>query len=233
MRVENSTERMRDISSWQEGDISSLRSRAKKRYNKCKSALIEYFTTHATLDEIAVRHHLSAADLLSLVEKCLMQHEDGTPWGFRALFPGVKVIDHTPQASPGEAVDPDKERSNDAVSSSSGAEREGSTILNDEAVDDDEVIFIGCDACKRWGIGTVENDPVVDFVGEDREVMLERQVPQRALLTFVDHPTGRIGRAVEDEHPRAVIDRFTYPVDTESEAVLGFAQRHCASLSTE
>src|SRR5690349_896795 len=105
---------MRDISSWQEGDVSSLRSRAKKRYNKRKSAVIEYFTTHATLDEITQRHHLSATVLLSLVEKCLMQHEDGTPWGFRALLPGVKVIDYTPQVPPGEAVDSGKARSSDA-----------------------------------------------------------------------------------------------------------------------
>jgi Protein of unknown function (DUF4012) len=122
VRVENSlrpTDRMPDISSWQEGDTSLLSSRGKKRYNKRKSAIKEYFTTNATLHEIMLRHHLPAAVFLNLVEKCLMQHEDGTLWGFRALLPGVEVIDHTPQPAAEEAellnediVDSGKERSN-------------------------------------------------------------------------------------------------------------------------
>src|SRR2546423_1885636 len=138
---------MRDISSWQDGDISSLTSREKKHYNKRKSAIRKYFKTDGPLDEIAHRHHLSVAVLLKLAEECLMQHEDGTPWGFRALLPGVKVIDHTPQPAPEEAVlpnedvvGPGKERTNGAEGSagSSAEEQEGSTILVDEAVDADE-----------------------------------------------------------------------------------------------
>ena len=148
VRVENSPgpDRRRAISSWPEGEISSLSSREKKRYNKNKSAIKEYFTTNAVLDKIAHRHHLSATMLLNLAEKCLMQHADGRPWGFRALLPGVKVIDNPPSPAPQEvvlpnedAVDPAKERSNDAVRSaanSSTAEREGSTTLVDEADDD-------------------------------------------------------------------------------------------------
>src|SRR5437588_10741384 len=139
---------MRDISSWQEGDISTLTSREKKHYNKRKSAIRKYFKTDGTLDEIAHRHHLSVAVLLKLAEECLMQHEDGTPWGFRALLPGVEVIDHTSQAAPEEAilpgedgVDPAEETSNDAEGSASGSsatEREDTTVLIDEAVVDDE-----------------------------------------------------------------------------------------------
>ena len=140
-------DRMRDISSWQEADISLLTSREKKHYNKRKSAIRKYFKTDGPLDEIAHRHHLSAVVLLKLAEECLMQHEDGTPWGFRALLPGVKVIDHTPQPAPEEAVlpnedvvGPGKERINGAEGSagSSAEEQEGSTILVDEAVDGDE-----------------------------------------------------------------------------------------------
>src|SRR5437660_8954784 len=139
---------MRDVSSWQEGDISLLTSREKKRYNNRKFAIKKYFTTGAALDEIALQHHLSAEILLNLAKKCLMQHEDGTPWGFRALLPGVEVIDHTSQAAPEEAilpgedgVDPAEETSNDAEGSASGSsatEREDTTVLIDEAVVDDE-----------------------------------------------------------------------------------------------
>src|SRR5712692_1298942 len=88
---------MHYITSWQEKDIARLSSRAKKRYKKRKSAIQAYFTTDASIDDITLRYQLSSEILLQLAEKCLMLHEDGTPWGFRALFPGVTVIDHTPQ----------------------------------------------------------------------------------------------------------------------------------------
>lgn len=83
-----------DISSWQEANISRLGERAKKRFLKQKSALEAYFTTGASPDEIAQHHHISEETLIKLAEKCLMQHEDGSPWGFRALLPGVQVVDH-------------------------------------------------------------------------------------------------------------------------------------------
>lgn len=97
VRVENSpkiTERKRDITSWQEGDISRLNNRAKKRYQSRKSAIEDYFTTDMPSDEIAQKYHLATDILLQLVEKCLRHYEDGTLWGFRALLPGVDVVDH-------------------------------------------------------------------------------------------------------------------------------------------
>ncbi len=87
--------RLRDISSWQEGNISSLSARVKKKYNKRKSAIIEYFTTDATIDEISLRNHISSESLLQLVDRCLMLAPDGTLWGFRALPPGTHVEDYS------------------------------------------------------------------------------------------------------------------------------------------
>jgi len=104
--VENSpkfAERIRDISTWQEGDITSLSPRSKKKYKKCKSAIEEYFTTEAAIDEIALRNHISTARLLKLFEHCLMQAPDGKPWGFRALVPGFTVADHSSQPVTGKA----------------------------------------------------------------------------------------------------------------------------------
>jgi len=89
--------RQRDISSWVEPDISRLSSRGKKRYYKRKIAIEHYFTTDDSVEEITLQHHLSSEILMKLVEQCLMQHEDSTPWGFRALIPGAIVVDHTPQ----------------------------------------------------------------------------------------------------------------------------------------
>src|SRR5437588_4963574 len=97
---------MRDISFWQEGDISLLSSRENKRYNKRKSAIAEYFTTEAPIEEIALRNHLSSGILVQMAENCVMQHEDGQPWGYRALLPGVTVIDYALQPATDEAVSP-------------------------------------------------------------------------------------------------------------------------------
>ena len=102
VQVENSLKfagRMRDITSWQKADITSLNSRQKKRYYRGKFAIAEYFTTEAPVDEIAHRYRLSPEIVLEMAEKCLMQHEDGRVWGFRALLPGVAVKDHAPQAA--------------------------------------------------------------------------------------------------------------------------------------
>src|SRR5579884_1756546 len=102
MQVQDSpvTARARqDITLWKEADISRLGERAKRRFLKQKSALAAYFTTDASLNEIAQRHHLSEETLTRLAEKCLMQHEDGTPWGFRALLPGARVVDHAASSS--------------------------------------------------------------------------------------------------------------------------------------
>lgn len=90
-----------DISSWVEGDLSALGEREKKRYEKRKNAIIEYFTTADSVEEITLRNHLSQETLQKLADKCLKRHADGHLWGFRALLPGAAVIDH---AAPAEEV---------------------------------------------------------------------------------------------------------------------------------
>src|SRR5207302_2063351 len=99
-RVENSpkfADRRRDISAWGKGDIRSLSTRVKTKYYRRKSAIEDYFTSNISIDEITLRKHISSERLLQLAEQCLMQAEDGSPWGFRALMPGVNVIDYAAQ----------------------------------------------------------------------------------------------------------------------------------------
>jgi hypothetical protein len=93
------TTRKRDISSWIKADLRGLGSRGRKRYHKRKAAIVDYFTTDDSLNRIAFRHHMPPEVLMDLAEKCLMQHEDGTPWGFRALVPGITVIDYSPPST--------------------------------------------------------------------------------------------------------------------------------------
>src|SRR5437763_5678730 len=166
---------MREITSWQEGDITSLSSREKKRYHKRKSAIEEYFKTEASIDEIAGRHHLSPEIVLELAEKCLMQHEDGNAWGFRALLPGVAVIDHAPQPAldtldtldtsdvseeskppEKEVLDPGVETSNTYSESCPPAQREQSAMLMEDTADDE-------DTAKRRAVKPPPLTPVLDM----------------------------------------------------------------------
>lgn len=175
-------DRICDISSWQVGDISSMSSRQKKRYNRRKSAVKEYFTTDANLDEIAFRHHLSAAVLLKLVEKCLMQHEDGILWGFRALLPGIKVIDHAPRPAPEEAVlpneegvEPDKEGSDATIEELPVADEAGMPVEDEQPTKSIEEVSLKVEAHEEVGI---EDE---DILTRDVEV---EQVRPRARLTM-------------------------------------------------
>ena len=98
-----------DISTWTEPDISKLSARGNRRYHKRKSAVTDYFTTDLTIDEIMLKHHLSSEILMGLIEHCLMQHEDGLLWGYRALIPGVVVVDHSPKPESEESSLPQKQ----------------------------------------------------------------------------------------------------------------------------
>src|SRR5215468_7766801 len=89
---------MYDTSSWEEVDTSALNAREKKRFNKFYAAIRNYFTSENSLEELARKHHISAETLEKLARQCLLQHEDGRPWGFRALLPGVVVVDPAPEA---------------------------------------------------------------------------------------------------------------------------------------
>ncbi len=209
VRVKNSlkfTGRMRDIASWQEGDITSLSSREKKRYHKRKSAIEEYFKTEASIDEIARRHHLSPEIVLELAEKCLMQHEDGSAWGFRALLPGVAVIDHAPQpaldtldtsdvseeSKPPEkdVLDPGVDTSNTCSESCPPAQRQQSAMLIEETADDE-------DTAKRRAVKPPPLTPVLDM-----------DVPETPRPSFMkdeeeeeeeeEHPTAPLGTEVSD-----------------------------------
>src|SRR5579863_10205921 len=88
-----------DISSWGEVNLSTLRSREKKRFNKRKAAVIAYLTTATPLEQIMETYNFSPERIHAMSQKCLLIHEDGSPWGYRALLPGAHVIDHPPLPS--------------------------------------------------------------------------------------------------------------------------------------
>lgn len=94
-------DRKQNITSWPTGDVTHLTRKEQSLYRRRKSALIEYFQSNVSVAEISTRHHLPQRDSLeALVIRCLTLHEDGQPWGFRALVPGVQVMEQNVLAMP-------------------------------------------------------------------------------------------------------------------------------------
>ncbi len=97
-------EHIHDVSAWCDADVSKLNSKARKRFGKRKAAVITYLTTTEPIEEVAQRYSLPVPLLQRWADKCLMLHADGQPWGFRALIPGVTVVDHTPATPVEDAI---------------------------------------------------------------------------------------------------------------------------------
>ncbi|GAC1559903.1 MAG: hypothetical protein NVS2B2_20630 [Ktedonobacteraceae bacterium] len=95
------SERNPDSMCWEEVSLTGLNARQKRRFQKHKAIVTAYFTTNASLDELAEQHTISAHSVLSMAEKCLMRHIDGQVWGFRALLPGANVVNHASVAEQG------------------------------------------------------------------------------------------------------------------------------------
>ena len=92
--------RKHDISSWQEVDLRGLSPQGQKRFQTRQAAIIAYFTTDEHIKNIVQRYHISPRLLFKLVQQSLMPHEDGTPWGFRALLPAVSLTDQASDNAP-------------------------------------------------------------------------------------------------------------------------------------
>src|SRR5436305_14933742 len=134
--------RKRDIYTRIDTDISKLSARGNKRYNKRKNAVKDYFTTDLPIEEITLQHHLSSEILMRLVEQCFMQHEDGTPWGYRGLVPGVTVIDHTPVPISKEGT-PQHDQSEAPTKSASEEPIDGMSCTSDRSpLDEDKNMSI-------------------------------------------------------------------------------------------
>jgi hypothetical protein len=76
-----------DLSAWERVDDSALGSKARKRLRKRRAAVQAYLTTDTPIDTILEQYGISSyAILLQWVARCLAPHEDGCPWGYRALL---------------------------------------------------------------------------------------------------------------------------------------------------
>jgi len=197
------TTRKYDISSWVQADISKLNARGRKRYFKRKYAIKDYFTTDDTIDEITLRYHLTEEFLLELAEQCLMQHEDGTPWGFRALVPGVTVIDHSPP--PSSKVE---EIAEEEILESPAPDQ--SIPGNDEFIEDDE------DTAKRLAIKNSPASEPGDILSPDS---LSDDVKHEANVS------GELDTAVADVEKEVVVEEAADPADEAAEPVTTIVEK--------
>ncbi len=215
--MENSpkfADRMRDISSWREGDIRSLSTRAKKKYYRRKSAIEDYFTSDISIDEITRRKHISSERLLQMTKQCLMQAEDGSPWGFRALMPGVNVIDYAAQPaaeapSPGTSGEDTQnlnhETKSDGAANPPAPEAEAPASLDeDEEIEDKDY-----DTAKRLAIKRsqqpVQHDADTPETPPSPTLQVEGEEPAEPVepAAELDEPTAKLEPLSRDEEEQA------------------------------
>ena len=79
-----------DIARWPSIDVTALAESARRRYQERVSA-IENYCRGRTIDEIEDESRVDRRVLYRLIERAVLPHPDGRPWGFRALIPGMHV----------------------------------------------------------------------------------------------------------------------------------------------
>jgi len=181
-----------DISTWTEPDISKLSARANRRYHKRKSAVTDYFTADLTIDEITLKHHLSSEILMGLIEHCLMQHEDGLLWGYRALIPGVVVVkkndtgvpnnvENVVEAQVQQEEDSEVESATVVVEEGQEAEETGKDAVKDE-IESGESAVLGTDVgdeidvSKAYVIASDPEDVTVEDESEQENEVVNAQL---------------------------------------------------------
>lgn len=226
VRVEKSpkqNEHTQDVSAWCSADISKLNSKDRKRFGKRKAAVIAYFTTTGPIEEIAGRYSLPVPLLQRWAEKCLMLHEDGQPWGFRALFPGVTVVDHTPITPVEDDTTPvnDEIAIGDVVESKVG--REDNLPEQNEQIAGVEI------ASPDTDIVVVEEEKETDTSTHEAVVhTLENVSPPVPTLAIPETPIPPIFEEVVDEEEQAQsASEATEPVlEDETNAVPEQSEEH-------
>jgi hypothetical protein len=181
-------ERTHDITSWLEGDISQLVLRDRTRYWKRKSAIEDYFKTNQSVEEISLRHRISSKEPLEeLVKRCFMLHEDGQPWGFRALVPGAQVVD---QGKAVEVVETKESSGAGALAEAPGIpEQKDFEVTVQEAFVEDEKE----DTAERPAVRLVQ-------AGLVEEPHIESEVPLEELSVCVEQKVEVAEEATSKQH---------------------------------
>jgi hypothetical protein len=141
------------------------------------------------VDKLAAYHHIPVAQLLQFVQHCLTMHEDGSVWGFRALVPGVRVIDSAGEQDEAVADPIDSE------------EYDGTTSPVQQRIDDCNSIEVAIDSVDEQQDEI--NTPVPEIADEQDEintppVVIDEPVEVDAELTIYD---GADALQLDEEQP--------------------------------
>jgi len=143
--------RKQDITSWPDGDLTQLTTRDKNRYQKRKSAIRDYFETELSAEEISLNYRLTSTEALEpMARRCLLLHEDGRPWGFRALVPGATVTDQAAESTGERAEVVVKETTSPVATTTETVVTQEKYDLTAQAEDDEDL-----DTAKRQAIKLV------------------------------------------------------------------------------
>ena len=77
-----------DVSRWAGIDIQALGEQARRRYHQ-RVAAIDHYVLGLPISEVESKTKLDRRTLYRTIERALLAHPDGRPWGFRALIPGA------------------------------------------------------------------------------------------------------------------------------------------------
>ena len=77
-----------DVSRWAGIDIQALGEQARRRYHQSVAAIDQY-VLGLPISEVESKTKLDRRTLYRTIERALLAHPDGRPWGFRALIPGA------------------------------------------------------------------------------------------------------------------------------------------------
>lgn len=191
-------DRKQDITSWPEGEIASLTTRDQNRYQRRKEAIKEYFQSELSVEEISSRHRLAQSDsLATLLWRCCMRHEDGRLWGFRALVPGVRVVDHSAPA-----------RTDSFETQEGQGERSVENHLQDELDDDDATAERP--AIKLTASTLLPETPLPEGEGESA-TELESLEKETGVEDLTDEPEAA-SQGVEEENSEEEVEQEDFPV---------------------
>ena len=82
-----------DVSSWPAFDVAALPAKQQQIFRARRQA-IELYAAGEPLREIEARTGVDRSQIYRRLDHCLTPHEDGRPYGWRALVPYARVTEY-------------------------------------------------------------------------------------------------------------------------------------------
>ncbi|RAQ97184.1 DUF4012 domain-containing protein [Thermogemmatispora tikiterensis] len=204
-----------DLAAWAEADLSSLGEREKQRYEQRKNAVVDYYTTDKSIEEITRQYRLSWQTLERLLEKCLKRHPDGRLWGFRALLPGSLVEEsveapltsvpapaHGGQEKPSEEQSEGEQCTNDTGRTPSAAVEGEATSADELAEGEEPTVRLEVVRGGRIQRQSDTLEAIAAGQGEAHPVDQDQNGHKRRPISLSEEEPPASAEAEGDNHPR-------------------------------